>query len=156
EHTVAIAIEPEPHSLARRDTGVSHLLTRAVRLGTQLGVAQWRLAAAIALKRAAGGVQQIAAHRRAEGPPGDQIALLGAGLLDQIEGGLRTRDHQVEARSHDGAIRAGQRDLLTDDRRERGVEGEDELLEVMALTVREGEELRAQEVEDGGDAAVVE
>jgi len=139
EDAVAVAIQREPRSFARRDAGVGHLLPVEARQVAQLRVAQRRFCAAIALPSPAGGVQQIAARLSGDDALGDQITLGGAGLTDQGESGAGARDHEVEARPRDGGIGAVQGDLLADDRRERRIEGEDELLEVAALIVRERE-----------------
>ena len=76
-------------------------------------------------------------------------------------------DQQVDARADDAGVGGVERDLLADDRREVGVEGEHELLDVAALLVvleadgrpADGvvaEDVGVEEAEEGVDGAVVQ
>src|SRR5262249_61985951 len=84
----------------------------------------------------------------------------GVALDDRVAGaGVRLRDQEVDAVDERREVEGARvdRHLLADGRRESGIEGEQELLELLLLGgVQVLEHRRGNEVEDGRDAAVVE
>ena len=89
---------------------------------------------------AAVGGERVGDRLAADHAARDELAL-GRGGAEQLRHERRASagDEEVDARAGDGGVAGVERDLLADDRREVGVEREQELLDVAALRVAAGE-----------------
>ena len=144
EEPVLVAVDADAGAVPRRDTGVRQLLPRDGQRA-DLRVGEQRLARAVGAELS---------RRQAHGTtlePRDRALHDHVALVRR-----RARDQEIDARPRDGAVRAGQRDLLADDRRQVGVELEHELLEVLRVRDRVAEHVRPVEAEGRVDAAVVQ
>jgi hypothetical protein len=79
----------------------------------------------------------------------DEVAFFGIGVAPFQDPRRRGACHQqADARTDGAAVRAGQRNLLADDRSEIRIEGEQKLLDLAALRIAAVEANTARVVED--------